>query len=141
MIVISDRSSITSLISIGYIDILRKMYKEVLIPNAVNIELKKEHVDLPGFIKLEYVKDKKTIELLLNEIDIGEAESIVLAKEKKADLLLIDDHFGRIVAEREGVKIIGLLGVLLIAKNERYIDSIKKIILLLEEKAGFWISE
>lgn len=83
MIVISDTSSITSLLSIGYIDILRKMYKAVLIPNAVYIELKKEHVNFPGFIKIEHVKDKKSVELLLNEIDIGEAESIVLAKEKK----------------------------------------------------------
>ena len=63
MIVISDTSSITSLISIGYIDILRKLYKAVLIPNAVYTELKKEHVDLPGFIKLEHVQDKKSVEL------------------------------------------------------------------------------
>ena len=77
---------------------------------------------------------------MLNEIDIGEAESIILAKEKKADLLLIDEQIGRRVAEREGIKIIGLLGVLIIAKDYKYIDSIKKILALLEEKAGFWIS-
>mgnify|MGYP003565962712 CR=1 FL=1 len=50
MIVISDTSSITALISIGYIDILKKLYKEVLIPDAVYNELKKEHTDMPGFI-------------------------------------------------------------------------------------------
>ena len=141
MIVISDTSPITALLTINQIEILEKIYKQVIIPEAVYNELLVEHIDIPEFIKIDKVMDRHKVELLLNEIDLGEAESIVLAKEKNADLVLIDEQIGRKIAEREGLQIIGLIGVILIAKKKRYIDSIRQIISLLEEKAGFWISD
>ncbi|MBN2443608.1 MAG: DUF3368 domain-containing protein [Spirochaetales bacterium] len=74
-------------------------------------------------------------------MDEGEAEAIALAKEKKAAFLLIDEMKGRLIAEREGITIIGLIGVLLAAKNRGLISSLKEMIELLETNAGFWISE
>lgn len=132
MIVISDTSPLTSLISIDHEDILKQLYKDVIIPQAVYRELLKEHINLPDFVIVKNVKDREHVESLIKRVDIGEAEAIVLAKEKKADFLLIDEQIGRRVAESEGIKIIGLMGILLIAKGKGYIDSVRDTVSLLE---------
>ena len=122
MIVISDTSPITNLLSIDMIDILKKLYNEVIIPERVNTELRVTHTDLPKFIKVDYIKNKSALKKLQKEIDYGEAEAI------------------RKIALREGINIIGLVGVLISAKKQGYIRSVRKVIELLESKAGFWIS-
>ena len=132
MIVISDTSPLTSLISIDHEDIIKQLYKDVIIPQAVYRELLKEHINLPDFVIVKNVKDREHVESLIKKVDIGEAEAIVLAKEKKADFLLIDEQIGRRVAESEGIRIIGLMGILLIAKGKGYIDSIRDTVSLLE---------
>ena len=141
MIVISYTSPLTSLILIDHEDILKQLYKDVIIPQAVYRELLKEHINLPDFVIVKNVKDREHVESLIKKVDIGEVEAIVLAKEKKADFLLIDEQIGRRVAESEGIKIIGLMGILLIAKGKGYIDSVRDTVSLLEEKAGFWLSD
>lgn len=135
MIVISDTSVITSLLNIDYIHILKHLYKEVYIPTAVKEELLKEHILLPDFINVLNVKDKEYVEKLLNELDRGESEAIVLAKEIKADLLIIDEKIGGNIAEREGIRVIGILGILVICKKCGIITSIKDVIQKLEKIA------
>lgn len=61
----------------------------------------------------------RRVEELLAELDRGESESIVVALEVGADLLLIDERTGRDVASRMGIRRTGLLGVLLEAKNAK----------------------
>ena len=61
---------------------------------------------------------------LLQEIDAGEAEAICVACELKADRLLIDEKLGRAVALREGLAIIGVVGVLVVAKQKELIPAI-----------------
>lgn len=78
---------------------------------------------------------------LLRDLDQGEAEAIALILEKRGDLLLIDERRGRRVAQREGVRVIGLLGVLLEAKRRRIIQSLHDTIGKLQATAGFRISE
>lgn len=51
------------------------------------------------------------------QLDSGEAESIVLALEVKASYLLMDEKKGRAIAKKEGIKIIGLLGILILARQ------------------------
>ena len=141
MIIISDTSPITSLLKINKIEVLEKIFKKVIIPEAVHNELKLTHLEIPAFISTQHVKNKEYVNALLSELDTGEAEAIALAKELNAELLLIDEHLGREIAEREGIQIIGLLGVFLIAKKRGIINSIKKIISLLESEANFWLSD
>ena len=92
MIVISDTSPITALLTIGQIEILRALYGTVKIPPAVNEELRAWHVDIPDFIQMVPVQTDLLLNELQRTLDRGEAEAIVLAKHLKADLLLIE-HF------------------------------------------------
>ncbi|MCK4296706.1 MAG: DUF3368 domain-containing protein, partial [Candidatus Marinimicrobia bacterium] len=71
-------------------------------------------------------------------LDKGEAETIALSEEIGADLVLIDEHWARKIAEYKGLKYTGTLGVLLKAKKKGLIKELKS---LLNEllKRGFWI--
>jgi predicted nucleic acid-binding protein len=61
----------------------------------------------------------------LELLDKRESEAIVLALEKTADYLLVDEKKGRKTAEENGLKVIGSLGVLIMAKRKTLIKSIK----------------
>ncbi|MBC3787825.1 DUF3368 domain-containing protein [Spirosoma utsteinense] len=76
---------------------------------------------------------------LADELDPGEAEAIALALEIKADYLIIDELKGRHKAETLGLRIVGLLGVLIQAKKAGYIQTVEPLLIALREEAGFRI--
>ena len=82
----------------------------------------------------------KLFRLLYPEIDAGEAEALVLALEQTADLVLLDDQEARIKARKLSLPVTGTLGVLLRAKNEGMVSSLKADIQNLQA-SGFWISQ
>ena len=141
MIVVSDTSPITALLKIGQVDLLQRLYGEVLIPEAVRDELSVRHPKLPDFIQCVHVSNRDEVQRLRMELDPGEAEAIVLVKERHADILLIDETDGRLVAAREGVHFIGLVGVLTQAKHDGFISSLHKVIQEIEAKTTFRLSE
>ena len=61
-------------------------------------------------------------------LDPGEAEAIVLAKELKAEFLIIDERKGRRIAAEHGLRITGLLGVLVRGKQKGYITKLTPIL-------------
>jgi len=78
---------------------------------------------------------------LIVNLDSGESEAIVLAKELDADFLLMDEIKGRKIAKEFQIKTIGLIGVLIKAKEMKIIYSVKEILEELRNTAGFWISQ
>lgn len=78
---------------------------------------------------------------MANLLDQGEAEAIELAKELRADLLLIDERKGRRLAAEEGVPVIGLLGVVLLAKRRGLIPSARALMEALRTEAGAYLSD
>lgn len=141
MIVVSNMSAITDLLQVGQAGLLEKLYLRILVPEAVRNELLKSHPALPPFLHCVPVTNFAEVRRLLDEIDLGEAEAIVLAKEQHADLLLIDELAGRRVAQREGLRFVGLMGVLVQAKHKQFIRSVRELIIELERVADFHLSE
>jgi hypothetical protein len=73
-------------------------------------------------------------------LDAGEANAIALALELQADDLLIDERLGRQEAVRLGLSIIGILGILLVAKQRRLISQAQPVMDALINQAGFRVS-
>lgn len=141
MIVVSDTSAVTSLMQIGMADILRHIFQDVFIPPAVRDELSRFHSELPDFLRVSAPAGLVVVEELMADLGRGEAEAIALADEIKADFLLIDEQRGRSVARQRGLRVIGVLGVLLRAKQQHLLESLAETMRRLQETAGFYVSE
>jgi predicted nucleic acid-binding protein len=85
------------------------------------------------------VKDRLAVNVLLDEMDLGEVETIVLASEMNADWVLMDEKKGRRKLTQLSIPKIGTLGILLRAKQLELIPAIKPEIENLQ-KRGFSIS-
>ena len=148
MRVICDSTVLIGLAKIGKLDLLKQIYEEVYIPEAVYTEVVSRGKGKPGvreianalWIKKEPVKERRTVDLLIAEMGHGEAEVLVLGKELNADWLLVDDERARTAAVSAGFNIIGLAGILLLAKQLKLIPSIKPLFDELRNK-NFRISD
>ncbi|HEX2225441.1 MAG TPA: DUF3368 domain-containing protein [Thermoanaerobaculia bacterium] len=148
MIVVSDASPLISLAAVNRLDLLRELYGTVWIPESVFQEVAVADPERPGaqeirqadWISVRPVSDSVLVRALRGELDLGEAEAIALAVEARADLLLVDERLGRRAALRVGVRVLGILGVLIEAKSRALIPVIKPLLDDLLWKAGFRIS-
>jgi predicted nucleic acid-binding protein len=75
------------------------------------------------------------------QLDEGECEAIALFIEQNAELLLIDERRGRAEADRLGLRITGLLGVLVEAKQKRFILAVKPVLDDLIATAEFRVAD
>ena len=75
------------------------------------------------------------------QLDAGESESIVLAEELNADFLLVDERKATKIANDRGLITIGILGVILLAKQNNYIESVKLLLDDLRVKTTFHFSD
>ncbi len=149
MIVVCNTSPIMNLAAIAKLDLLRSIYGEIIIPQAVYDELTSLPYSVPGgaevqtldWINVRPVLKQSKVSVFRQDVDFGEAEAIALALELAADRLLIDDAAGRAIALREGLKSTGVLGILLIAKQRGLVDSVRSPLDDLIKQAGFWVSD
>lgn len=146
MIVVSDTTAISSLHKISHLHILKSIFGEVIIPSQVLEELSYFEIDGLDFlatypwIKVEVVRDVKLIATLAETLDEGESSAIALTIQLQADLLLIDEKLGRKIAAEKGIAIVGLIGVLEIAKKHNHIALVKPVLDDLITVANFRIS-
>jgi uncharacterized protein len=150
VIVISDTSAITNLAAIQQLHLLPQLYDQVTIPRAVYRELAEVDPPVPGTFEVQTVPWLEVVQvssqiaveqLQINvRLDPGESEAIVLALELKADLLLIDERRGRAEANRLGVRITGLLGLLVEAKQKRLITAVQPLMDALITTSDFRVS-
>jgi len=136
-IIISDASCLIALSNIDQLNILRDLYKEIIITEEVKDEFGDE---LPIWINTQKVKNiakKKELETIL---DKGEASSIALSLEIENSLLIIDESKGRKIANSLNLQIIGTIGVLILANKKGLIKDLISVILKLVNK-GFRLSD
>ncbi|MDR9374415.1 MAG: DUF3368 domain-containing protein [Schleiferiaceae bacterium] len=135
-IIIADTSSLIALSNIGDLELLRKLHEEILITSQIAEEF---GLTLPSWIKIEGIKDQKIFKLLKLELDAGESSAIALALENKESLLIIDEKKGREIAKKMDIKITGILGLMLRAKELGLLKKIKPHLDSLD-RAGFRMS-
>ena len=115
MIVVSDTSPINYLLAIGQIEILPKLFGNIVIPASVMAELKSDDapkVNLRWLEKLPTgfeVRSAKQLDSALN-LDASEREAICLAEELHAAAVLIDERKGRAIARQRGLTVVGTIG-------------------------------
>jgi uncharacterized protein len=152
VIIVSDTSPITNLAAIAQLDLLHQLYGSVIIPQAVYHEMVGVDEVVPGAVEVQQLSWLQTIAVVNSQqvteiqekqdnIDLGEAEAIILSLELKADLLLMDERRGRAVATSYGLNVTGLLGVLLQAKKQGLIPAIKPLMDQLIATAEFRVSK
>jgi len=149
MIVVSDTTPLIGLASIGRLNILHELFGEVYIPQAVYDETvthgreegrARQDVETADWIHVAQVQDRLAVNVLLDEMDLGEVETIVLAGEMEADWVLMDEKKGRRKLSQLDIPKIGTIGILLKAKQMGLIPNLKYEIGCLQ-KIGFSISQ
>lgn len=128
MIVVSDTTPLISLMKVSLLDLLKTLFGEILIPEAVFRELTTNEnfheealrIKNSSFIRVVVVDDPKVVNVLqkASGLDLGESEAIAYADHVKADFLLMDEVKGRRVARSMGLPIMGTVGVLLAAYED-----------------------
>jgi predicted nucleic acid-binding protein len=150
MLVVSDTSTLSNLAIIGRLELLRQQFSEVLMPPAVAAELAALR-DPPACATLiKAVRDGWLMEKPLSPsapfpaelrgLDAGETEALRLALALRADRVLMDEKEGRQRAATLGIRTIGVLGVLIVAKDAGVIPALKDEITRLRQDAGFFIA-
>lgn len=135
--VIVDTSVLIALEKIGLLSILCKIYKDVLLPEAVIKEFGDINLDC---ISIKPVKSK-LVNILLKDLNLGKGEAEVIALSYETNLpVLIDDMKARKLANDLGLIVSGTIGILMKAQQIGIVKSALEKILELRSK-GFYISE
>lgn len=148
MIIVSNSGPLIALARINKLDLLKHLFNRIFISKETFNELVvkgkgkagSKQIKSADWIKVKLVKDESSVNILRIELDKAEAESIVLAQELNANILLIDELIARNIAEALGLKVVGTIGILLKAKTEKLIAQIKPNLDELRDK-NIWISD
>ena len=137
MIVVSNTSPLIVLSNIGEFEILHHLFDRVVIPEGVAEEFGDP---VPEWIEVRGVKNRVLVDLLREKLHKGEAEVIALAIELNAGLAIIDDKAARNTAQSLGLKVIGTVGLILLAKRKGHYNEVGPVIEKLV-KRGFRLSK
>ncbi|MFY9824717.1 MAG: DUF3368 domain-containing protein [Thermoanaerobaculia bacterium] len=149
MIVVSNTSPLTNLAAIGHFELLRKLFGQVHVAHGVWEELNHAERRYPGSQEVENaswihrhrVSSPTVTTLLRRDLDLGESETLALALELGADLVLLDEQEGRHMAIHLGLRPFGVLAILLKAKRQGEIGEVRPSLDALRRQAGFFLGD
>jgi len=149
MVVVSNTSTVSNLAIIGRLALLQDQFGSVLVPSAVRRELNQfQHPAAENLLNAAFSDGWLRVTPLQRPVPgqiavglhSGEAEALALALEHRADLTLLDDGDARRCATEEGLRISGVLGILLRAKRNGQIPSLREEIRRLRVEARFFVA-
>ncbi len=123
--IISDTSCFIILTNIAELDLLRKVYGQIVTTPEIAAEFGEP---LPDWVEIATVADKYRQQLLEMQIDKGESSAIALALETPNSTIILDDYKARKIAEQLGLVYTVTIGVIIKAKLKGIILSIKPIL-------------
>jgi predicted nucleic acid-binding protein len=130
-LVIADTGPINYLVLIGSVDLLPLLFEKVILPSAVQAELTDPDAppsvrnwisDPPAWLEVRETPSRQFDQASVEGLDEGETAVIALAISLDADLLLMDDRKGVIVARGKGLRVTGTLGVLDLAAQRGLVN-------------------
>lgn len=149
-VIISNASPLIALCGIERLQVLRQLWKKIIIPEAVFREVVEMGAGKTGaemiagacedWIQVAAVTNIHEVEALRAILDDGEAEVIALGQEIKADLLLLDNREPRLFAKAAKLNIMGTVGVIKLAWKKGLIEKPVAEIYRLRS-FGFWIDD
>lgn len=135
-LVVCDTPCLLYLGRIGRLDLLRALFERVVVPSQVALEL-----DMGRFLradtcdprKLEWarlveVSQEEIQRLPANRLGEGERAVIAYALSHKDHLACLDDRLARSFAEESGLQVMGIVGMLVVAKRARLIGEIASVL-------------
>ena len=148
-LVVSDTSPVSALVVMGWLDWLRRRWQVVHVPEMVWQELRRrsspadwetlEDARCQGWLRVVTMADFPPLPPQAADLHAGECEALALARELQAQWLLMDEREGRLVAQSMGIKVTGTVGVVLWARVEGLIPSVREALLGLRQQAGFFL--
>lgn len=123
--IIADTSCFIILTNIGELELLQKLYGEVI----TTIDIATEYGEpFPEWVKIVKIIDKSKQQILELQIDKGESSAIALAIETPNSIIILDDNKARTIANKLGLSYTGTIGVIIKAKLQGFIPSIKPLL-------------
>lgn len=119
---VADSSVLIAYQEIGYLDLLQVLFHELIVPPAVAHEITPSLRKLPDWVTIVH---PSSVHAGAEGLDAGEQQAISLALEISAKSVLLDDLPARRRAEEMRLPVIGSVGILLIAKDHGYIESVR----------------
>jgi hypothetical protein len=144
VIVVSDASPLIALSSANRLDLMQLLFDTVIIPVSVRDEVMgsaaKIAVELPSFIRVEPLAAELPVRFLKLNLHAGESEAIALALERGIQGIILDDKQARETADELGLKVIGTLGLLILAKRKGFLSEVRPIMTQIIEQVNFRIA-
>ena len=137
--VVSNASPPIALAQAGQLDLLRRLFGEVLVPPAVVGEIR-SIAQLPTWLREQPLLQPMSPKLSSMTLGPGERHAIALALEVGASRALLDERAARRAARTLGLRVTGTLGVLLVAKRRGFLSSVKPSVEQLRT-VGFHLSD
>jgi predicted nucleic acid-binding protein len=123
--IICDTSCLIVLANIGHLELLQKLYGQVITTVEIAIEFGEP---LPDWVEVVTGGDKSKQTLLELQLDKGESSAIALALETPNCTIILDDIKARKIAQQLGLSFTGTIGVIIKAKLRGIIPSIKPLL-------------
>ena len=144
--IVVNSTPLIILCGIGRLCVLKELYNEITIPEAVFKEVTAKEdsacmqIKASDWIHVGRVKNQSEKKMYKAKLHSGEVEVMILAQEMDADLVIIDDNAAKKTAKYLGLDVTGTLGVLIKASHMGMIDDIASVICEMKS-AGFYISD
>lgn len=139
-IIVSNTTPLIALAWLERLDLLPRLFGRIHIPLAVRNEIQHDpeavgaaELSAAPWLVVTPVADSLAVELLLDQLDVGESEAIVLAHELRAGLLLMDERRGRRRAMQSSLTVAGTLAVLIQARQQGLVESLQPLLKRLRE--------
>lgn len=124
-IIVSDTSCLILLNKLNKLYLLKQLFGNIVVTKDVADEFA---LVLPEFIEIKNPNNYIYKKILETDLDVGESSCIALALEYNDCLLILDDQKARKKARDLKLKFTGTLGLILLGKQNGYINSVAELI-------------